>query len=124
MGEYYRHHVPSEPVECPCGAQYQSRKHILQDCPRYEAHRNILRLREASETIDLPTILGTEEGIDALAHFIEKSGAFTKTGEPRAAPEGAAEPDDDEEAAEGDDHGGDDPEPEEDPDGSTDDDEG
>ncbi|TFY51500.1 hypothetical protein EVJ58_g10535 [Rhodofomes roseus] len=122
MGEYYRHHVPSETVECPCGAQYQSRSHILQDCPRYEAYRHLLRT--ASETIDLPTILGTDDGIDALARFIEESGAFTKTGEPPEAPEeGAAEQDDDEEAAAGDDRGGDDSEPEEEPDGPADEDE-
>ena len=32
----------------------------------------------------LLTILGTEKGIAALAEFITKSGAFTKTGELRA----------------------------------------
>jgi hypothetical protein len=45
---------------------------------RYEAHRHILT--EASEAISLPEILGTKEGITALATFLEKSGAFTKTG--------------------------------------------
>jgi len=50
-----------------------------------------------STTIDLPTILGTEEGIDALAKFIGKSNAFTKTGEP---PGGWAEEDQDQEARE------------------------
>ena len=79
-GEYYRIHVPNEPDDCPCGAPFQTRQHILQDCPRYEAARHILR-RE-SEHIDLPTILGTEKGINALAKFLEQSGAFTKTGNP------------------------------------------
>ncbi|KAJ6514970.1 hypothetical protein C8R47DRAFT_1206326 [Mycena vitilis] len=57
--------------------------HILQECPRYDDHRDILR--KASATIHLPDILGTKEGIAALADFIEKSGAFTKTGAPRPA---------------------------------------
>ena len=49
--------------------------------------------------IDLPTILGTEKGISALAKFLEQSGAFTKTGEPpqgdapRIEPPEAYEPD-------------------------------
>ncbi|EPS97143.1 hypothetical protein FOMPIDRAFT_27216, partial [Fomitopsis schrenkii] len=77
-GEYYRSHVPTEPDDCPCGAPFQTRRHILQDCPRYEPTRHILRA--ASAQIDLPTILGTEDGINALAEFIEQSGAFTKTG--------------------------------------------
>lgn len=89
---------------------------------RYKAHRHLLRA--TSKTIDLPTILGTDDGIDALAHFIGKSGAFTKTGEPPPAPEeGAEEQDDDEEAAAGDDRGGNNSEPEEDPDGPADEDE-
>ncbi|TFY53155.1 hypothetical protein EVJ58_g9608 [Rhodofomes roseus] len=83
FGEYYRYHVPSEPDDdCPCGAPFQTRKHILQDCPRYEPSRYLLRA--VSEQVDLPTILGTEKGIAALAKFIERSGAFMKTGEPPA----------------------------------------
>ncbi|KZT71019.1 hypothetical protein DAEQUDRAFT_683813, partial [Daedalea quercina L-15889] len=81
IGEYYRSFVPTEQVDCPCGAPCQTRQHVLQDCPRHEPYRDILR--EVSKTIDLPTVLGTEDGIAALAQFLEKSGAFTKTGEPR-----------------------------------------
>ena len=81
-GEYYRIHVPTEPDDCPCGSPFQTRQHIPQDCPRYDEARHILR--DVSEHIDLPTILGTEKGIAALAEFITKSGAFTKTGELRA----------------------------------------
>jgi hypothetical protein len=33
-----------------------------------------------SRDISLPIVLGTREGIDALAQFIQKTGAFTKTG--------------------------------------------
>ncbi|KAL6303277.1 hypothetical protein BKA93DRAFT_788947 [Sparassis latifolia] len=38
-------------------------------------------ISQASEEIDLPTILGTQDGIATLARFIDASGAFTKTGE-------------------------------------------
>ncbi|OSX55828.1 hypothetical protein POSPLADRAFT_1081796, partial [Postia placenta MAD-698-R-SB12] len=82
-GEYYRFFVPAEPDDCPCGLHRQTRAHILQDCPRYAPHRHILR--GVSTTIDLPTILGTEKGIAALAVFIARSGAFTKSGAPRPA---------------------------------------
>ncbi|KAJ7670673.1 hypothetical protein DFH06DRAFT_980915 [Mycena polygramma] len=64
-----------------CGAGFETRAHILQECPRYDEYRDILR--KASPTIHLPDILGTKNGIAALADFIEKSGAFTKTGTPR-----------------------------------------
>ncbi|EPT01243.1 hypothetical protein FOMPIDRAFT_26347, partial [Fomitopsis schrenkii] len=77
-GKYYRSHVPTEPDDCPCEAPLQTRRHILQDCPRYEPTRHILRA--ASAQIDLPTILGTEDGITALVELIEQSGAFTRTG--------------------------------------------
>lgn len=82
-GEYYRYFVPAEPDDCPCGHHRQTRAHVLQDCPRYVLHRHVLR--DISETIDLPTILGTAEGIAALAVFIARSGAFTKMGAPRPA---------------------------------------
>lgn len=51
------------------------------ECPRYNRHRHILRAVSAS--LFLPDILGTTEGVEALAKFLKKSGAFTKTGEPR-----------------------------------------
>jgi len=81
IGEYYSQFVPSESVDCPCGAPYQTRRHLLQACPRYDEHRHILQA--VSDTIDIPTILGTAEGIAALACFLVKSGALTKTGERR-----------------------------------------
>ncbi|KAJ3559098.1 hypothetical protein NP233_g11351 [Leucocoprinus birnbaumii] len=46
--------------------------------PLYERCRD--SLHDISPTIHLPDILGTKEGIATLAHFIEKSGAFTKNG--------------------------------------------
>ncbi|KAJ6508112.1 hypothetical protein DFH09DRAFT_817837, partial [Mycena vulgaris] len=49
--------------------------------PRYDDHRDLLRA--VSPTIHLLDILGTKDGIAALAKFIEKPGVFTKTGMPR-----------------------------------------
>jgi hypothetical protein len=80
-GEFRRSFLPlsADPTACPCdNATLESRNHILRDCPRYEQHRDILR--EASRSVALSTILGTVEGIAALAKFIAKSGAFSRTG--------------------------------------------
>ncbi|KZV79121.1 hypothetical protein EXIGLDRAFT_735638 [Exidia glandulosa HHB12029] len=61
----------------------QTREHTLRECTRYDDYRDILR--KASRNIVLSEILGTERGLAALSEFLRKSGAFTKTGEPRAA---------------------------------------
>ncbi|KAI0916052.1 hypothetical protein AcV5_010469 [Taiwanofungus camphoratus] len=95
LGEYYDQFVPSETVECPCGAKRQTRQHILQHCPRYKRYRHILR--KTSETIELPIILGTQEGIEALGWFIKASGAMTKSGERKG--EGEQRHEDEEEGA-------------------------
>ncbi|KAL1672247.1 RnaseH domain, transposon factor [Schizophyllum commune] len=71
LGEYYNDFVPSENIDCPY-------------CPLCEEHRHILR--DVPEDISLAEILGTPKGIDALARFLRKSGAFTKTGHPRVGP--------------------------------------
>ncbi|KAJ7233047.1 hypothetical protein C8J57DRAFT_1382723 [Mycena rebaudengoi] len=65
-----------------------TREHVLRECERYEEHRGVLR--EVSAEISGPDILGTEKGIQALAKFLERCGAFTKTGQRRA--EAAVEP--------------------------------
>ncbi|KAK0241238.1 hypothetical protein EDD85DRAFT_879324 [Armillaria nabsnona] len=62
----------------------QTREHIIRDCPRYNGYHE--GLRKVSRDIYLPDILGTKEGIEALASFLEKSGAFTKTGNPKRPP--------------------------------------
>ncbi|KZV89363.1 hypothetical protein EXIGLDRAFT_589384, partial [Exidia glandulosa HHB12029] len=95
QGAYYKTFVPSENVDCPCGERLQTREHSLRECPRYDAFRD--KLRDASHNIVLSEILGTPRGIEALSGFLRKSGAFTKTGEPRApraAPVPELEPED------------------------------
>ncbi|KIK57338.1 hypothetical protein GYMLUDRAFT_122374, partial [Collybiopsis luxurians FD-317 M1] len=81
IGEYYSKFVPSKNVDCPCGEQLQTQEHILRVYPRYERDRYLLR--KVSDTVNLADILGSEEGIEALISFIEKSGAFTRDGSPR-----------------------------------------
>ncbi|KAF8587536.1 hypothetical protein K439DRAFT_1337999 [Ramaria rubella] len=82
-GEYYATSVPSNDVRCPCGEAgqaLQTRTHIIRDCPRHDRHRH--HLESAIPNGHIADILGTPEGIFALANFIKASGAFTKTGEP------------------------------------------
>jgi hypothetical protein len=80
MGEFYvRHNIIDEPAGCPCGAELQTREHILSECPRYANWRHLLL--EQSNTLSMTAILGTENGIKALATFIARSGAFTKVGD-------------------------------------------
>ncbi|KAJ6609299.1 hypothetical protein B0H10DRAFT_1713802, partial [Mycena sp. CBHHK59/15] len=76
IGEYYAKFVPTERMECQCGEPFQTRDHLLWECERYNEHRGVLR--EASPQIAIPDILGMEKGIQALAKFLERSGAFTK----------------------------------------------
>jgi hypothetical protein len=56
--------------------------HVLYECPLYDDHRHLLDLD--GETPDINELLGTEEGLEALAAFLQASGAFTKTGRPRS----------------------------------------
>ncbi|KAK0460197.1 uncharacterized protein EV420DRAFT_1535614 [Desarmillaria tabescens] len=62
----------------------QTRDHIIHECPRYNGHRD--GLCKVSRDVYLPDILGMKRGIEALAVFLEKSGAFTKTGTPKRPP--------------------------------------
>ncbi|KZT70001.1 hypothetical protein DAEQUDRAFT_653113, partial [Daedalea quercina L-15889] len=79
IGEYYTRFVPTEDVACSCGAHLQTRRHILLECPRYKDARRTTLLRiSASPTVN--DILGTQDGIRALAKFVAKTGAFSKTG--------------------------------------------
>ena len=101
-GEYYRRFVPTESTRCQCGEGLQTREHVLRECPLYNEHRPYLR--KVSEDISLPEILGTRDGISALTTFLEKSGAFTKSGRPRLPrdpPKLEEAPDNEEEGEEG-----------------------
>ncbi|KAG6806216.1 hypothetical protein H0H92_012209, partial [Tricholoma furcatifolium] len=55
---------------------------VLAECELHEEHRELLR--EVDNDLDKGQLLGTEDGIKALAKFLTLSGAFTKTGAPGA----------------------------------------
>ncbi|KAF8067880.1 hypothetical protein FPV67DRAFT_1395201, partial [Lyophyllum atratum] len=76
IGEYYAKFVPTESVECPCGEEFQSREHVITQCPRYEEYRDILT--DKFPELSLPDLLGTREGLEVYIKFLTKSGAFTK----------------------------------------------
>ena len=80
-GEFRHTFLPlsPDPINCPCdNATLETRSHILCECPRYNEHRKMLE--KASKHLSLPVLLGTNRGIKALAKFLAKSGAFTRTG--------------------------------------------
>ena len=86
-GEFRRTFFPlaPEPTTCPCDNETpETREHIIRDCPRYNHQREILK--KASADVTLPEILGTPNGIKALTEFIQKSGAFSRTGTPPTDP--------------------------------------
>jgi hypothetical protein len=76
IGSYYDYFDIDEPRSCGCGLDYQTRNHILTDCEQYEAHRHLLADKHGN--IRLDDILGTAEGLERLANFISKTGAFDK----------------------------------------------
>ena len=82
-GEFRQFFMPlsPDPTSCPCdNGTLGSRSYILIDFPRYEHHRKILR--KASKHLALSVLLGTSKGIAALAKFIQKTAASTRTGAP------------------------------------------
>ncbi|KAF8159352.1 hypothetical protein B0H34DRAFT_629768, partial [Crassisporium funariophilum] len=86
-GDFRKTFIPNsqEPIYCPCdGETLETREHILRECNRYSQHRNILE--EFSRSLILSEILGTAKGIQALHTFLQKSGAFTRTGQLRTQP--------------------------------------
>jgi ribonuclease HI len=76
FGDYYRRFVPTERPGCSCGADVQSREHILGQCPLYDHVRH--HLEKVDPHLSLPTILGTLEGRQALVAFLRDSDAFQK----------------------------------------------
>ena len=75
-GEYYRRFVPTQDVECPCGAQVQTRQHITLDCKRHQRHRNILGYGRHAQW---GRLVGTPKGIKKMIKFIRRSRAFDKS---------------------------------------------
>jgi hypothetical protein len=93
-GGYYRRFVPLERSGCSCGAELQSREHVLTECPRYDHVRH--HLENVDRHISMPRILGTPEGRQALIAFLRDSDAFQKKQEgtvaDRPAPPAVPEP--------------------------------
>ncbi|KZW02454.1 hypothetical protein EXIGLDRAFT_734581 [Exidia glandulosa HHB12029] len=58
------------------GAPLQTRNHILVEYLEFERYRSTLR--NASLQVSLTDLLGTREGIAAIAKFIQRSGAFAR----------------------------------------------
>jgi hypothetical protein len=77
FGEYYQTHNIQEPTSCPCGAELQTREHIVFECQTHREYDNIIN--EGAPDHQLATLFGTKRGIDALAEFVKKSKAFQKT---------------------------------------------
>jgi len=77
IGSYYRRFIAEENTECPCGeATVQTRDHILRECTIHDIHRHLLLNEDRQLNID--ELVGSEKGIDRLAVFLEKSGAYAK----------------------------------------------
>ena len=76
--DYYQSAVPSKSIFCSCGEEIQTQKHILDTCPQYENHHQILH--NVSSSIYMPDILGTKQSIAVLSKFLERIDAFTKNG--------------------------------------------
>ena len=90
IGEYYMRVVPSESPWCLCTDEVadptlQTRDHIIFHCPRYDHHRHILRAHLPdfdNPAFTFAHLCEKKRGLPALVKFLEKSGAFTKTGHP------------------------------------------
>ena len=87
IGSYYQRMKFDQSYCCPCSPDVvvQTKEHIVQHCPRYEAHRHILI--EADEALlwddwHFCRLGEPEVMLPALHDFCRKSGAFTKLGAP------------------------------------------
>lgn len=74
-------HSDNTPLAVTTLTLFQTRRHILLECPRY-ANARCSTLRRMATVND---VLGTQEGIRALAKFVAKTEAFTKTGDAHVA---------------------------------------
>jgi hypothetical protein len=77
IGSYYAKFVPDEEVNCPCGEDLQTCEHVLQACELHEGHHHLLG--DTDQDCNTAKLLGTMDGNECLAAFIEASGAFSKT---------------------------------------------
>jgi ribonuclease HI/ribosomal protein L32 len=76
---FHRMNIPENP-KCSSCKRYNSRHHILQQCPKYQKHRHLLK--KAVPDLNLRDLTTTKIGQEALINFMKLSGAFTKTGQP------------------------------------------
>jgi len=74
--DYYQSAVPSENISYPCGEKIQTWKHIIDTCPQYENHYQILC--NISSSLYMLDILGTKQNIATLSKFLKRTNAFTK----------------------------------------------
>ena len=75
LGEYYRRFIRTEDPACPCGHTTQTRRHILNECPKFARHRPLLGTGRYAQ---LENLIGTEKGIKRLAKFITTTKAIDK----------------------------------------------
>jgi hypothetical protein len=76
IGEYYREFNIPEDHSCPCGELYQTRLHVLAECPLHDEHRHLLYNDE--QNINPTDLFGTKEGIERLTEFLTKTNAFAR----------------------------------------------
>ena len=79
IGEYYSRFVPSELTDCVCGANPQTREHILKECTRHEYYRMEILDEEMGTEWRMADLLGSTTGIPVLAEFLRRSGAYLKS---------------------------------------------
>jgi hypothetical protein len=77
FGEHYQTRNIQEPTNCPCGAELQTREHIVFECQVHEEYG--YTIDEGAPDHQLASLFGTKTGIDALAEFVRKSKALQKT---------------------------------------------
>ncbi|KAG6872635.1 hypothetical protein C0995_008066, partial [Termitomyces sp. Mi166 len=77
--EYYARFIPDETTRCFCGIRFQTREHVIKECPKYGEHRHILE--DADAQMELGVLLGSKKGLEAMAKFLAKTGAFHQDGE-------------------------------------------
>lgn len=76
IGAYYDYFSIDAPHSCVCGANYQTRRHLLLECELHEPHRHLLDDEDGDR--DLKQLLGFPSGIMRLADFIATTDAYDK----------------------------------------------